>query len=214
MNAVPDIAFALVLMLAAALTMMLSGRARRSAQDYLRFAAMLFAALACADLIAAINGEIWSSQFASTVALMVAALAPAILAIAMAHVFEGAIRPVITAPLLTLACLAGFAAALTDQAFIAMAPLAASVCAMLAISARHWWASSTAPMQTCLSAVSLFAAAAAISTGNSGRTAFALFCAVALLGASLAATKPAKKPLHRPVEKEIAQLDLRVRGQS
>ena len=128
MNAAPDIAFALVLMLSSALSVLLSARARPSARDYLRFPAALFAALACADLIAAINGEIWSAQLAGTAALMAAALAPAMLAVAAAHVFEGTIRPAIIAPLLVLACLAGFGAALTGEAFIAMASLAASAC--------------------------------------------------------------------------------------
>jgi hypothetical protein len=214
MNAVPDIAFALVLMLASALSMLVSARARRSARDYLRFAAMSFAALACADLIAAIDGEIWSVQLAGTVALIVAALAPAMLAVAMACVFEGAIRPIITTPLLVLACLAGFASALSGEAFIAMAPLVASVCAMLALAARHWRLASNAPMQTCFAAVSLLAAAAAFSTGDSGRTAFALFCAVALLGAAIAATKPAGKSLHRAVEEKIPRFDMRVGRQS
>jgi hypothetical protein len=214
MSAVPDIAFALVLMLAAALSVMLSGRVRRAAQDYLRFAAMLFAALACADLIAAIDGEIWSIQLAGTVALLVAALAPAMLAVGTACVFEGPVRPLFAAPLLALCCLAGFAAALTDKPFIAITPLAVSVCAMLALAARHWWVSSSAPMQICFSAVSLLGAAAAFTTGDSGRTAFALFSAVALLGTSLAATKPLRKPLDRPVEEKALRLDMRVGRQS
>jgi Na+-translocating ferredoxin:NAD+ oxidoreductase RnfD subunit len=116
----------------------------------------------------------------------------------------------IATPVLILACLAGFAAALTGEAFIAVAPLVASVCAMLALAARRWRASVQAPAQVCVSAIALLAAAAAISTGDQGRTAFALFSAAALLGASLAATKPSD----RTVEEKVERLDLRVGRQS
>jgi len=208
MNAVPDIAFAAVLALTSVLSILVGARAKRSAREYLLFATALYMALAAADLFAAIESEVWSTQLADTIALIAAALAPVALALAIASVFERPPKAFIAAPLLVLACLAGFAAALTGEAFIALAPLAASVCAMLALAARRWRLFARAPAQAAISAAALLAAAAAFSSG--GLTAFALFCAAALLGASLAATKP----LHRTVEKRVQRFDLRVRRQS
>jgi hypothetical protein len=210
MNDIAGIAFAFVLALASALALLVSRRARPFARDYLRFATALYAALAVVDLVAAIEGQIWSTQLAGTVALMVAALAPMALALTVAGVFGAPPKAAVAASLLVLACLAGFAAAITGEAFIALAPLAACVCAMLALAARRWRAQTQAPLQVCISAIALLAAAAAISTGNQGSTAFALFSAAALLGASLAATKP----LHRTVEENVQRLDLRVGRQS
>jgi hypothetical protein len=212
---IPDIAFASVLALSAALTILVSARTRAGARDYLRFAAALFAALALADLTAAISGEIWSVQFAQTVGLIVAALAPAMLALAIAAVFEAPLKALVAAPILVFACLAGFAAAITGEAFIAVAPLAASVCAMLALSARRWRIQARAPAQVCISALALLAGAAALASGDHGRTAFALFCAAALLGVSLATTKTAAvKISERAVEQKMPRFDWRVRGQS
>jgi hypothetical protein len=210
MSAVPDTAFALVLALACALAILVSVRARRAARDYLRFAAALYAALAIADLVAAVESQIWSTQLASTIALIVAALAPAALALTVTAIFEAPPKPMIASPVLILACLAGFGAAITGETFIAIAPLAASVCAMLALAARRWRTYAQAPAQVCVSAITLAAAAAAFTTGDRGRTAFALFSAAALLGAALAATKPS----HRTVEEKAQRLDMRVGRQS
>jgi hypothetical protein len=160
--------------------------------------------------VAGIEGQIWSIQLASTIALIVAAVAPAALALGIASVFEAPPKPVIATPLLVLACLAGFAAAITGEAFIAIAPLVAAVCAMLALAARRWRISVQAPAQVCVSAIALLAAAAAFSTGDQGRTAFALFSAAALLGSSLAAARPSD----RAVEEKVVRLDLRVGRQS
>jgi hypothetical protein len=197
-----------VLALASMLSLLVAARARRSARDYLRFAAALYAALAFADILAAVEGEIWSAQLASTIALMVAALAPATLVLAIACKFEGPPRSLVAAPVMVLACLAGLAAAITGEAFIALAPLAASVCAMLALCARAW--RNRAGAQIFVSACALLAAAAAFSSGDSGRTAFALFSAAALLGISVAATKPS----HRAVEERAQRFDLRIGRQS
>ena len=210
MSAVSDIAFAIVLALAAALAILVSARTRRAAREYLRFAAALYAALALADLVAAIEGQIWSTQLATTIALIVAALAPASLTLAIVAVFESPPKPFVATPVLVIACLAGFAAALTGEAFIAIAPLVACVCVLLALAARRWRFHSAAPAQAAVSAAALLAAAAAFSTGAKGQTAFALFSAVALLGAALAATKPS----NRAVDEKVRGLDLRVGRQS
>jgi hypothetical protein len=207
-NAVPDIAFAAVLALASVLSILVGTRAKQSAREYLLFAAALYTALAAADVIAAIESQVWSTQLADTIALIAAALAPVVLVLAIAAVFEGTPKPFIAAPILVLACLAGLAAALTGAAFIALAPLAASVCAMLALAARRWRIFARAPAQAAISATALLASAAAFRSG--GQTAFALFSAAALLGASLAATKP----LYRTVETPRRLLDLRVTRQS
>lgn len=208
MSAAPDIAFSIVLVLAAALSILVSIRTRRAARDYLQFAAALCAALAIADFIAAAENEIWSTQLADTIVLIVAALAPAMLTLSIAAVFERPIKTIIAAPILVLAFVAALAAAFSGETFVALAPLAVSVCAMLALAARRWRLYARAPAQATLSALALLAAAAAFSAG--GRTAFALFLAAALLGTALATTRPS----YRTVEEKRRQLELHVRRQS
>ena len=69
----------------------------------------------------------------------------------------------IATPLLLLACLAGIFAAITGEAFIALAPLAASAGAILALSARRWRFHPYAPAQACVSAVAFLATILALS---------------------------------------------------
>jgi hypothetical protein len=212
MTTAPAIAFAAVLALSSALAILVSMRARRSARDYLNFAAALYVALAFAEVLSA---DFAAAELAQTVALIVAALAPASLALVIASVFERPPSAIIATPVLLLACLAGFAAAATGEAFIAFAPLAASACAMLALSARHARLAPRGPAQACVSAIALLAGAAAFNSGGEGQMAFALFSAVAILGVSLAATrKTPAKISDRAVEQEMPGLDLRVGRQS
>jgi hypothetical protein len=185
----PDIAFATVLSLVALLAAIVGARARRTARDYLRFAAVLYAALACADIWAALANDAWNIAFAGAVGLTVAALASVALALAIAASLETPPPAIVATPLLVLACLAGILSAATGEAAIALAPLAASVCAILALAARHW--RTRVPAQACVAALALLASAAAFSDG--GRSACALFSAVALLGAALTAAKPSKR---------------------
>jgi hypothetical protein len=202
-NAVPGMAFAVVLALAAALAILVGARAKPAARNYLHFATALYIALAFADFLASLDGGAWKVQLAQTVSLIVASLAPVALTLAAATAFESPPPAMLATPVLVLSCLAGLAAAATGEAFIAFAPLVASVCAALALCVRHWRTDTRAPLQVCAAALALLAGAAAFESG--GRTAFALFSATALLGVSLAAIRRS----HRAVEQKMPRLEAR-----
>jgi len=187
-NAIPDMAFAAVLGLAGVLTVVVSARARGAARDYLRFAATLYGALAIADFVAGANGTM--AALASAVTLVIAALAPCALALALAASLDAAPSTGIAAPLLAVAALAGIFAAASGAIFAAFAPLFACLCAMLALAARHWRRARAAALHAILAAFALLAAAACFASGAQGRTAFALFSAAGLMGAALACAKP------------------------
>lgn len=196
MSAIPDIAFAAVLGLAALLSVIVGARARPAARDYLRFAAALYAALALADLLAA-GGP---GKLANTVALMIAAPASCALALALAASFAAPPRAAIAAPLLALAAAAGILAAATAVAFIGFAPLFAAICAMLALAVRY----RRQFFNVAIAASALLAGAAAFMAGS--RTAFALFCAAGLMGVSLAAVRPSRHAVERqPAELEAVR---------
>jgi hypothetical protein len=198
LNAVPDIAFALVLVLAALLALIVGRRARPAARDYLLFAAALYGALAVADLIAALHGQ--SAALADSVTLVIAALAPCALALALAAGFGGAPSIFFAAPVLAIAAAAGIFAATTGMIFVAFAPLFACLCAMLAIAARQMRRAKLRALYAMLAALAFGAAAASFMTGAEGRTAFALFSAAGLMGAALACARG----LRQPVEHERA----------
>jgi hypothetical protein len=187
-SAIPDIAFAAVLGFAALLAILVAARTRPAARDYLYFAAALYGALALADLGAGANGA--AAGFASTVTLVIAALGPCALTLALAASFAAAPSARIAAPLLALAALSGIAAAASGAIFIAFAPLFACLCAMLVLALRHGRRLPQAGLYAGLAAFALLAAASAYLSGAQGRSAFALFSAAGLMGTALACAKP------------------------
>jgi len=187
-SAVPDMAFAAVLGLAGLLTVMVSAHARPAARDYLRFASALYGALAVADFVAGANPAM--AAFAGAVTLVIGALAPCALALALAASLAAAPSARIATPLLALAALAGIFAAASGAVFTAFAPLFACLCVMLALAARHWRAARAAALHAVLAALALLAGAASFVSGAEGRTAFALFSAAGLMGVALACARP------------------------
>jgi hypothetical protein len=185
LSTIPDIAFALVLGLAALLAIMVGARARPAARDYLAFAAALYGALAIADLAAAIHGS--ARPFATAVTLAIAALAPSALVLALAAAFERPPRAWWSLPVLVLSAAAGIYAAATDAVFVVFAPLFACLCVMLALAARRARYAKADALHAVLSAFCLLAAASAFMTG--GLNAFALFSSAGLMGAALASRR-------------------------
>jgi hypothetical protein len=190
----PDIAFSCVLGLAAMLVQMTGGRARPAARAYLRLAAILYFALAVADVAAAWFAIAMTASVAQTAALLVCALAPALLALATFSAFETLPRAWIAALVLAFACMVALAAAMSFSPKLAFAPLFCSVCAILALAARRWRKDRRGPFIVIIAALCLVAgAASSLTDGSAGRTALALFSAASLLGFSLAFARRSHK---------------------
>ncbi|HSM97366.1 MAG TPA: hypothetical protein VLT91_15085 [Rhizomicrobium sp.] len=179
------IAFAVVLACSAIVTALIAGRARPAARDYLRFAAALYLPLAFCSGFAAALPDATTLIFSDAVTLVVCALAPVALALALFAGFEHPPSSMVATIILALACLAGIAAAASGTEVLSLAPLSVCVLAMLALCARRWRIEKRATAHAFLSACSLLAGAAAMG-GESGRTALLLFSAAALLGFGLA----------------------------
>jgi len=186
---IPAIAFAAILALAAVAAALHAGRA--SGADYLRFACALAIALALGDVLAAAqDGALLA--LASALTPIAAALASTALALALCVRLSAPPHTAFAVAALVLATLSGLAAAATGALALAFAPLFASACAMLAVSARAWRAGRRS-LHGIAAAFALVAGASAYLTGGAeGRTAFALFLSVALFGAALALNPQAR----------------------
>jgi hypothetical protein len=195
------LAFAAVLLFAAILATILVTRARSGARDYVRFAASIYGALAMAAMIDIATISATVHGFANAVSLIVLSLASVTLALAIASTFEGPPPRSASVASLTLACISGILAAATGAAFIAMATLFASVCAILTLAIRRWRKDRSSSLQAFIAGLALLASAAAGSTGGiEAETSRALFSAAAVLGAALACGKR----LERAVQQEPA----------
>jgi hypothetical protein len=182
-----SLAFALVLGCAAILAALLASRARPAARDYLRFAAVLYSALALCEGLEAGLPNAAILVFADAVMLVVSALAPVAMVLALFAAFEHRPSSAVAAILLVPGCLAGIAAAASGTVVLAFAPLAVSVLVMFALCARRWRNEKRAAAHAFLACCCLLCAAAAtLSGGVTGRTASALFSSAALLGFALA----------------------------
>jgi len=182
-----DAAFAVVLGFAAVIAAMAGGATAKPVRAYLRFAAGLAAALAAADLVAALGRAPDFSVFADAVTLLIAGLAPAMLALAAAVHFGHGLRAAPAAALLIVACIAGLGGAATGSTLLGFAPLAAASIALGAFALQSWQRGRKTALLLGLSAAAILAAAAAYMSGAAaGRTGFALFLAAGLLGVALA----------------------------
>ncbi|HEX4859920.1 MAG TPA: hypothetical protein VFV07_01700 [Rhizomicrobium sp.] len=137
-----------------------------SANAYLRFASVLYAALAVAA----------GTNFAGGVAPIVCATAPVMLAFAFA-------RSRLAAPLLAMSVVAGLAAAATGIAVLAFAPLLAAAIA-IAVAGRR------SPRSIAVSLALVASAASAMAGSLPGLIAFS---SVAVLGAALQAPVEKKR---------------------
>jgi hypothetical protein len=154
--------------------------ARPPARVHLRFASMLFAALAAAAWIA--------PPVADEVALIVAAIALPVLAFGAYAGFEKPLAPMPVTLLLGIVCLGGLAAAATGIISFALVPASLSVAAILLISARQFDVARFSSVQGMLSALALLAAASSFALEGTG-SAHLLFSAAGLLGLTLALSR-------------------------
>ena len=187
MNAV-SLIFAPMLALSAILAALLVGRARNAARDYLRFAAVLFLALAASIEAGSFLSGASAAIFAVAVTQVVAAAAPVSLALALFARFEHPPSALIASISLLLACVAGIASAAMGMPAIAYAILVAAVCIQLALSLRRWRNEKRSAAHAFLSACALVCAAAGAQT-RSGEAVVALFSSASILGFALALTR-------------------------
>jgi len=126
-------------------------------------------------------------------ALVVLALAPVALGLALMAAWEGPPAPLATVIALSIASFAGLAAAV-GPAFVTFAVLFASVCALLALAARHFAENPRAAVPAIAAALSLAAGGAAFLSGkDDAMNALSSFTSAGLVGLSLAcALKPAR----------------------
>jgi hypothetical protein len=146
------------------------------ARAYVRFACVLYAALAAASAIGA--------QLAGAVTLIVSACAPVLLAIAHRIVFRAPVAASIAASVLMFGCIAGMTAAATNITALSFAPLSVSVLVIIANSLRDFSDGRRPAIQAIASATALLAGASAFAAG--GEAAMMLFSAAGLLGIALA----------------------------
>jgi hypothetical protein len=201
---IADAAFLAVLGLAALLGVIVARGARAASRSYLQFAAVIYLALAIADEIAIVVPGVTTSAFADAVTVVACALAPVALSLSLFATFEHPPKSWIAALLLSLALVCAIAAAMSGLEILSFAPLAASVFAMLALSARRWRLQKRVPFHAIIAALSFFVAAASgASGGTMGRTGLALFSAVGILGISLALVRRSNAPVAEQRGKDL-----------
>jgi hypothetical protein len=168
-----------------------------SARAYLRFACILYAALAVAELAGA--------RMADSVTLLVAAIVPALLAVATYSVFRARVSPPLAGLILALCSVAGIAAAGTGLALFAFAPLSMAVLAMMVTALRCFNDMRLRSIQAMSSAIALLAGASAyVGGGANAPAALVLFFTAGLLGCALVLT-----PRSETVVDQEAAPDLR-----
>ncbi len=167
---------ALMMICASAAAWILAGACAPHARSYVRLAAMAFAALGVAS---ALNGSL-----ASMVALIVMAIGPACLALAMlgTRTLPGSLASII----LTVAAVSGIAAAAMNMMALALAPLIVSVAVMAGCAVRGWKITPSRAAQALAAALAFLAGASVYLKGDLiGQMALLLFTSAGLLGVAL-----------------------------
>ena len=167
---------ALMMICASAAAWILAGAATPDARSYVRLAAMAFAALGVAS---ALNGPL-----ASMVALIVMAIGPACLALAMlgTRTLPGSLASII----LTVAAVSGIAAAAMNMMALALAPLIVSVAVMAGCAVRGWKITPSRAAQALAAALAFLAGASVYVKGDLiGQMALLLFTSTGLFGVAL-----------------------------
>ena len=191
----PAVPLAAVLGFSAVLAALMAARLRGAARGYLRFTAALALALALAELVSGLAGG-KAAAFANTVMALVAALAPAMLALAAVACLSAPLAALPATAALVAACLAGLVATATGSDFFAFAPLVIAVPVLAAQALRIWPRSRRSALLVALGALALLAAASADMAGNAdGPQVFGLFFAAALLGIALALVRASEAPI-------------------
>lgn len=173
------IALAIMLVAATLAGWLAVAEASWSTRAYVRFACVLYAALAVASAVGA--------QIALSVTLIVSALAPVFLALAARFAFRGPFASSLIAAMLVIACVAGIMAAATGVVTLAFAPLLLSVIAMIATGLHRFVDLRAQAIQMIAGSCALLAGASVFTAGGvRAEPALLLFSAAGLLGISLA----------------------------
>ena len=172
------IAFAAMLLLAAAAAAVIVKDAPPVARAYARFAFVLYAALAIAMVA--------DMRLASSVTLIVCALAPALLTFALVAAVRKPPASAFASLMLAFSCCVGMAAAATGIVALSLGPLLVSVVSMIAVTLASRRATRPATIQAVVAAATLLCGASALVDGVAAApAAFAAFTSAGLIGAAL-----------------------------
>jgi hypothetical protein len=188
---IPALLFALALVLSASMAWLLSGSARPLARSYLRFACILYGALALAGL--AVGSRESTGEFARAVALVVCILAPSVLSLALLAAFRKPLASGAASLLLAFACVAALAAAVTDLAALGLAPLVLALAVAAIAILRTPGRDRTASVEGLGGLFSFLCAASTLMLqGARDSTALDLFSSAGLLGTALALSRASR----------------------
>jgi len=176
-------AFAVVLAFGAAAAWMTAKGARPASRLYLRFACVLYAALA-ASALAGVAPE--------AVAEIATTLAIALLMLAAYASFRRAVRPLPAASVLAVACAGGIWSAASGAMAPAVVVQAVCLAVMIALAKRGLWRRPS--VHLALAAAALLAASCSLLVEN-GFVALLLFSAAGLLGTTLSLVRVSEIPL-------------------
>lgn len=151
--------------------------ARASVRIHLRFACVMFAAVAAACAIMADLGN--------EVALIAGGTAVPVLALAALAASERPTRPGPAAFILMLSCLAGLASAATGFTSLSLAPMTLAAFAVFIVSARRFSPERKSSLQGMASALAFVAAALSFAL-EGAKPGYLLFASAGLLGLTLA----------------------------
>lgn len=176
---------AALLGLAVVLSWIFAGAARPYARRNLRFAALLYAGLAVADILSSLSH---STDLMLAVGLLVSTLAPPLLTIAAIGTVSRPPVPIWAALALGVSALAAIAVALTGLAVLALIPQIVALCILFTVSLR---APRGIALRLCLSVLALGAGALTIvaNTTQAGAV-LSLFSAAGLFGVTRALAAP------------------------
>lgn len=171
-------AASLLLLAAAVASWLIAAGARPAARVHIRFATILFAALAAAAFAVA--------RAAPAIALLVLPIGLSVLALAAAAARTRPLDAALAAALLAAVSLAALASAMLDLTALALAPSALCALAIGVLGARG--EDRLAAFQGIASALCFAAGASAFALEGAG-VALILFCAAGLLGLALALSR-------------------------
>ena len=148
-------------------------------RNFARFACVLYAALASASAV--------DPRLSDSVTLIVAAVAPVLLALAMRASDSGSISSAPATLALTLCTISGMVAAATGMAVFAFAPLTVALLAIIALNLAEFSEHRSQSLEAMASAIAMLAGASVFLVGgDAALTGFMLLHAAGLLGIALA----------------------------
>jgi hypothetical protein len=186
--------FAIVLVFACMLASEIAADASGPTRWFTRFASAIAACLACGIVAVAFHAT--DAALVREIAVVMFSLAPAALVLALIAAWEQPLNRLATTAILLVAALAG-AAVVAGAIFAGFAALFVSVCAILALAARHFRRQPRAASIAVGSAFALIAAAGAMLSGRDDTMiALSAFSSAAIVGLSLACSlNPSQGPM-------------------